>query len=83
MCCKVPSHRGPSLTAKVVLHGDPVWKASVAPAIQWANVVWRATTQPSMTSLSVRELVRIFQQVPLRSTAISYGGAAMARCTAC
>ncbi|CAK0808807.1 unnamed protein product [Prorocentrum cordatum] len=54
---KSPSHRGASLVAKCVLHGDPVADAAIAPAVQWAVAIW----QPAAASL---EIIAEGSQVP-------------------
>ena len=34
---------GRSLTATLLLHGDPTWRLAVAPALRWHREVWRAS----------------------------------------
>ena len=38
-----PCTSGRSLTASLLLFGDPTWRAAVAPAARWQKEVWRAT----------------------------------------
>ena len=37
-----PSARGRSLSALLLLHGDPCWSAAVAPLTQWIRSAWKA-----------------------------------------
>eukprot|EP00959_Pyramimonas_sp_CCMP1952_P308283 6451768-Pyramimonas_sp.AAC.1 len=53
---KPPFHRGCSLTAKLALHGDPVDRASVAPAVHWASIVWTAIASPPASHYTVKEV---------------------------
>ena len=34
---------GRSLTSTLLLHGDPTWRAAVAPALRWQREIWRAS----------------------------------------
>ena len=55
-----PSHRGTSLTFKLALHGDSVWKAAVAPALQWAAAVWSSINASPTATLDTPELAPLW-----------------------
>ena len=62
-----PAHKGVSLTAKLVLHGDPAWRQAVAPALQWANSLWQSLTDPKGSHFSFRDHIRIWRAVSATS----------------
>ena len=51
-----PSHGGCSLTFKLALCGDPAWKASVAPALQWVSAVWSSINDSHTAIFGTAEL---------------------------
>ena len=40
-----PNHGGASLTGRLAMHGDVCWTEVVAPALQWAKVLWRVVVE--------------------------------------
>eukprot|EP00959_Pyramimonas_sp_CCMP1952_P133941 2801407-Pyramimonas_sp.AAC.1 len=48
----------------MVIFGDPMWRPSVAPALQWASVVWLARTSPSASRYNVKEIAQLWRAVP-------------------
>eukprot|EP00959_Pyramimonas_sp_CCMP1952_P448951 9400737-Pyramimonas_sp.AAC.1 len=60
---KSPSHRGASLVAKCVLHGDPVTDAAVAPAVQWAIAVWQSAVAPERALFTIDELTHMYDTI--------------------
>eukprot|EP00959_Pyramimonas_sp_CCMP1952_P218016 4559628-Pyramimonas_sp.AAC.1 len=60
---KTPSHRGASLVAKCVLHGDPVANAAVAPAVQWAATIWQTAVAQERSLFTMPQLADMFRQV--------------------
>eukprot|EP00959_Pyramimonas_sp_CCMP1952_P361285 7566386-Pyramimonas_sp.AAC.1 len=51
-----PFHGGVSLSAKLVLDGDPALRQAVAPALQWSRMVWMAASQPDTAVVSLQVL---------------------------
>ena len=63
-----PAFRGRSLTAVLLMHGWPSWRAGVAPALRWAKEVWNATTAMDNKvrgTMSPKELVNIYKNAGL------------------
>ena len=60
---QAPRHRGCSLTARLVINGDPMWDSAVAPALQWSNALWKAATAPGATHMNMKQLCRIWRDV--------------------
>ena len=54
---QAPGDRGVSMTLRLVAFGDPLWRESVMPAIEWSRQVWHALTEPAYALCSIRELV--------------------------
>ena len=63
-----PSCRGRSLTAVLLMHGWPSWRASAAPALRWAKEVWNATTAKDNEvrgTMSPKEFVGLYKTARL------------------
>eukprot|EP00959_Pyramimonas_sp_CCMP1952_P228311 4773919-Pyramimonas_sp.AAC.1 len=61
---KSPYHQGVSFHAKLAFCGDPAWRAGVAPALQWAHIVWTALTSPSTSHYNIKELCQMWNIIP-------------------
>jgi len=70
MADRTPASGGASLTAKLAVHGDPLWKEAVAPALEWHRQVWAADTATVGAQFkSVQEMAndmayKSFEQAP-------------------
>ena len=48
-----PSAKGRSLTALLLVRGDPTWRAAVAPLQQWARATWNAETNAELVERGI------------------------------
>eukprot|EP00959_Pyramimonas_sp_CCMP1952_P415884 8713348-Pyramimonas_sp.AAC.1 len=46
------------------MHGGPVWRSMVAPALAWASAVWQTTTKPALAFFTISELRNMWLAVP-------------------
>ena len=58
-----PMTRGASLRAKLVLHGEPMVREAMAPALQWCKMIWQACTFPASALVGLNELERLWTKV--------------------
>eukprot|EP00973_Karenia_brevis_P013927 1888833-Karenia_brevis.AAC.1 len=56
LSASAPLARGSSLTAKLVIQGDPAWIEALAPVRAWSDEVWRAATGEKAPHLSLPQL---------------------------
>ena len=80
----LPAHRGASYRAKVVLHGDPVWKQAMAPALQWAAEWWDASTTMGAAAIRLPRLLEIYRAInPSASCTLSQSKGPLQRARCC